>query len=233
MFTKSARFYDAIYSFKDYPKEARLIHETVESHLQSDGRVLIDVACGTGQHLVEFANWFDCYGVDLDPALLAIGAERFPRERLFEGDMRTFDLGFPADVVTCMFSSVGYMTTVEELRKAIRHMADQLKPGGVLVIEPFLYPESWTPGFLHFLHVDEPDLKVARMSSSEVRDNVAILDFHYLVGTVDGVTHEVERHELGLFTQAEYQEAMEAGGLRVDYDPVGPMGRGLFVGVKS
>lgn len=232
MFTKTAAYYDAIYSFKDYPKEAQMVRDAILSHLTSGGKDLLDVACGTGKHLFEFTKWFNVYGVDLDPELLRIASGPIQEERLYEGDMRTFDLGFPVDVVTCLFSSVAYMTTVPELRAAVANMARQLKPGGVLVIEPFLYPESWTPGYLHFLHVDEPQLKIARMSRSEQEGSVAVLDFEYLIGTPAGVYRESEQHKLGLFAQTEYEAAMEDCGLKVDYDPVGPMGRGLFVGAK-
>lgn len=232
MFTKTAKFYDAIYSFKDYPKEAQRIHEVIESHLKSGGNDLVDVACGTGKHLFEFTKWFNVYGVDIDPELLKIASGPIQEERLYEGDMRTFELGFKVDVVTCLFSSVAYMTTLDEMRKAVANMVRHLKPGGVFVMEPFLYPESWTPGFLHFLHVDEPELKIARMSRSEQEGKVAVLNFEYLIGTLDGVFRESERHELGLFHQNEYEEAMSECGLTVDYDPIGPMGRGLFVGVK-
>jgi ubiquinone/menaquinone biosynthesis C-methylase UbiE len=232
VFTKTAKFYDAIYSFKDYPAEAELLRESVDQHKKSEGRTLLDVACGTGKHLELFSQWFDVYGVDLDSELLAIAGERTDAVRLHRGDMRTFDMGRQFDVVTCLFSSVAYMTTPEDLRKAIRNMVDHLKSGGVLVIEPFLYPESYTPGFLHFLHVDEPELKLARMSRSEQQGSVALLNFEYLIATPEGVFHETEQHRLGLFEQCEYEAAMTECGLVVDYDPVGPMGRGLFVGVK-
>lgn len=233
MFTKTAPFYDAIYSFKDYPTEADRLKECVDQHLQSDGRALLDVACGTGKHLELFGQWFDVYGVDLDTELLAIAAERADAVRLHRGDMRTFDMGRQFDVVTCLFSSVAYMTTDKDLREAVENMTKHVKPGGVLIIEPFLYPESYTAGFLHFLHVDEPALKIARMSRSEQQGDVALLNFEYLIATPEGVFHESEQHRLGLFHQAEYEQAMTDCKLKVDYDPVGPMGRGLFVGVKS
>lgn len=233
VFTKTAKFYDAIYSFKDYPAEAELVKDSVDHHLKTDGRTLLDVACGTGTHLALFSQWFDVYGVDLDSELLAIAGERTDAVRLHRGDMRNFDMGRQFDVVTCLFSSVAYMTTFDDLREAIRNMANHVKSGGVLVVEPFLYPESYSPGFLHFLHVDEPELKIARMSRSEQQGKVALLNFEYLIATPEGVFHESEQHRLGLFTQAEYEAAMADCQFAVDYDPVGPMGRGLFVGVKA
>jgi ubiquinone/menaquinone biosynthesis C-methylase UbiE len=233
VFTKTARYYDEIYSFKDYVQESERIHEAIENHLKTDGRDLLDVACGTGKHIELLSQWFRPEGLDVDEAILNTARERNPQVRFRVGSMETFDAGRTYDVVTCLFSSIAYMTTLGQMQKAVGNMARHVKPGGVLVLEPFLYPESYTPGFLHFLHVDEPDLKVARMSCSEQEGSVAVLNFHYLIGTPEGVTHETERHELGLYTQTEYQEALEACRLTVDYDPVGPMGRGLFVGVKA
>jgi ubiquinone/menaquinone biosynthesis C-methylase UbiE len=50
MFTKSARFYDAIYSFKDYAQESAKIDALIRQHSHSGGSTLLDVACGTGAH---------------------------------------------------------------------------------------------------------------------------------------------------------------------------------------
>jgi hypothetical protein len=39
------KYYDKIYSFKDYEQEAGKIAQIIEQHLCSDGRRLLDVAC--------------------------------------------------------------------------------------------------------------------------------------------------------------------------------------------
>jgi len=68
------------------------------------------------------------------------------------------------------------------------------------------------------------------MNVSAVEDGVSIIEFHYLVATAPGVAYFTERHELGLFTLAEYEEAMRAAGLEVMLDHEGLMGRGLLIG---
>lgn len=232
MFTKSARFYNAIYSFKDYAKEAEELHEIIGSHLKSGGNTLLDVACGTGKHLVELSRWYEVFGIDIDSDLLGLVPDQIQKGNLFEGDMRTFDLGFQVDVVTCLFSSIGYMTNLDDLRKAAANMARHVKPGGVMIVEPWLYKENYKSPHLHMLTVDEDDLKISRISQGDRRGDISVIDFQYLIVTHDEVIRDSERHELGLYDQAEYQAAMEDSGLTVDYDPIGPMGRGLFVGVK-
>jgi hypothetical protein len=52
------------------------------------------------------------------------------------------------------------------------------------------------------------------------------------VATSEGVSHFVEHHEMGLFTDDEYQKAFRNAGLTVIHDPEGLTGRGLYIGLK-
>ena len=80
--------------------------------------------------------------------------------------------------------------------------------------------------------VDQPDVKIVRMSYSGQRANVSSIEFQYLIGTSKGIDHSVEIHELGLFTHDEYLAAFEAAGLNVTHDPEGLDDRGLYIGFK-
>jgi len=228
VFSRSARLYDAIYaSIRDYPREAAALNRLIQEHRPS-ARTLLDVACGTGAHL-EHLSGYEVEGLDLDPEMLAVARERLPDVPFHEGDMVAFDLGRRFDAVVCMFSSIGYVRTEERLRSAIGSMARHLKPGGVLVVEPWLTPEAWQDGHVGAVFVDEPELKIARINAAEREGNLSWFEFEYLVGTPDGVEHFTERHELGLFTVEEYLGAFGAAGLEAEHDPEGPMGRGLYV----
>lgn len=232
MFTKSARFYDAIYSFKDYAAEAGEVRDLIKARYPA-ARTLLDVACGTGHHLEHLSDLFESEGLDLDEELLAVARERLPEVPLHHGDMRSFDLGKSFDAVTCLFSAIGYVASEEELHASIERMAAHLNPGGVLVIEGWLGPDEWNLDHIGSLYVDEPDLKIARMNVPELRGRISVVDFHYLVATPGEVSHFTELHELYLFTPEEYMGALKAAGLRVERDAEALMGRGVYVGVKS
>lgn len=232
MYARSARYYDAIYSFKDYAAEAAAVSARIRAH-RPDAATLLDVACGTGAHLVHFAREYRIEGIDLSEEQLAVARTRLPGVELHQGDMTTFDLGKTFDAVTCMFSSIGYVGTLEGLDAAVGHMAAHLAPRGVLVVEPWLQPDAFEDGHLSTLFVEEPDIAVARMSISHKERRRSWFDMEHLVGSADGVDHFVEHHELGLFTVEEQIAAFERAGLRVEHDPEGPMGRGLYVGVAS
>jgi ubiquinone/menaquinone biosynthesis C-methylase UbiE len=231
MFDKTAEYYDAIYSFKDYQQEAEKLHNLIQQHKLSPGKSLLDVACGTGQHIAHLAAHYSTTGLDLDAEILALAEKRNPDIPFYQGDMIGFSLDQRFDVVTCLFSSVGYMKTIPRMTEAIANLARHAVPGGLLIIEPWLTPEVWMEGNVHALFVDKPELKIARMNITETRDGLSVFDMHYLIATRDGVEYFVEQHALGLFTLEEYETAFEAAGLKPIFIEEGLTGRGLYLGV--
>jgi ubiquinone/menaquinone biosynthesis C-methylase UbiE len=232
MYTKSIPFYDVIYSFKDYQAEAQNLMDIIREHLQSGGDRLLDVACGTGKHLEFLKEAYEVEGLDLSLELLKIAQERAPEVLYHQADMMDFDLGKEFDVVTCLFSSIGYVKTLDNLNRAVKCMSNHLIAGGVLIIEPWFTPDSWNPGTVAANFTDEPELKIARMNISCVEGKLSYFDFHYLIATPEGVQSFVERHELGLFEIEEVSKTMKRSGLEVIYDDEGLTGRGLFIGQK-
>jgi SAM-dependent methyltransferase len=228
-FVTTAHYYDRIYSFKDYAGEVSELLSIIDRDLHTGGRRLLDVACGTGLHLQYLKAHFEAEGLDVSPELLEIARERNPELTFHCDDMRSFSLDARYDVITCLFSSIGYMTTLSDLRRAIARMADHLVPGGILFVEPWFTPDMWKPNSVHALFIDEPELKIARINTSLTEGCLSIFDLHHLIGTPEGTEHIVEHHGLGLYTVDEMTEAFEAALLEVRFDPKGLTGRGLHV----
>jgi len=233
-FEKSAEYYDMIYDAvgKDYRKEASRIHHIIGTHKRSYGKALLDVACGTGRHIHYLRKYYACEGLDLQPKLLAHARKRNPNIIFHRGNMLTFSLHKQFDAITCLFSAIGYMRSIRELDRAIRNMAYHLKPGGVLILEPWLTPEQIIPNYVGAVFVNQPKLKLARMNTTDIKGRLSIMEFHYLLGRPDGVEHFTELDKFGLFTKKEYLGAFRSSGLRVKYDHKGLIGRGLYIGVK-
>jgi SAM-dependent methyltransferase len=233
MYRRNAKYYDAIYSWKDYAAETTKLVEFIQARARRPATTLLDVACGTGAHLAHLRSYFQVEGVDVEPEMLNVARERLPGVTLTQGDMADFDLGRTFDVVTCLFGSIGYVMTLERLTLAVTNMARHVAPGGLLAIEPWFIPQLFHPGTIHSLFVDQPDLRIARMNVSRIEDRLSILHFHYLVGTPQGIDYWEEQHEMALFTHDEYEATFQSAGLEVSYDAEGLWGRGLYIGLKS
>ena len=166
--------------------------------------------------------------------MLARARRRVAGAPLHEGDLRTFDLGRRFDAVTCLFSSIAYLVPAVELECGVANLARHLVDGGVLVIEPWVFPERWVPAPLPRVDSAEgEDLAVTRMTWIRTEGRRSLLDMHWLIGSTAGVEHVPEHHETFLYTDVEYREAFTAAGCSVELDPEGLIGRGLYVGVKG
>jgi SAM-dependent methyltransferase len=230
----SAEVYDLIHQAmgKDYATEAGQVSQEIRAR-KADASSLLDVACGTGGHLMHLRSDFAVCGVEVDPSMIEVARRRLPGVELHGGDMRTFALARRFDAVTCLFSAVGYMLRREDLDLAMATMARHLVPGGVLVVEPWFHPDQWFEGHVVAEAANEADIAVARVSRSTREGNISRFDFHYAIARPDGIETFVEPHAMGLWTTEEYRAAMESTGLAVDHDPVGLIGRGLFIGVAG
>jgi dTDP-3-amino-3,4,6-trideoxy-alpha-D-glucopyranose N,N-dimethyltransferase len=226
-----ADVYDLIYrDQKDYAAEARSIADLVRTRNPA-ARSLLDVACGTGEHLLHLRSYFDdLAGLELSEPMLAHARDKLPGTPLHQGDMREFDLGRRFDTVCCMFSSIGYLAGVDELHRAVARMTAHVAPGGLLVVEPWLTPDIWRDGYLSHESYRDGDRQLVRMSHSSTHGRRSRIRMHYLLGEPGGIRHFTDEHDLTLFTREEYERAFTAAGCRVEFEPGGPTGRGLLTG---
>jgi SAM-dependent methyltransferase len=229
VFKRSARLYDLFYDWKDYEEEARRLRELIAGACPH-ARSLLDVACGTGRHLEYLRRHYDAEGLDLNAELLEIAAERNPETPFHQADMVNFSLPRDFDVVTCLFSSIGYVNGLEGMHQAISNMAKHVRAGGVLILEPWFGPDDWEDGHVSALYVDQPRMKAARMNVSRSEGRFSVLDFHYLAAESSGVSYFTEKHSLFLFTHDEYSDALSQAGLEIHFDRYGLEGRGLYIG---
>ena len=232
-YEKSSETYDAVYlSKKDYVKEAEQVHGIVQEQRKSAGNELLDVACGTGLHAEAFQRWYQVEGLDFSEGQLAVARVRLPHVKFYHADMTNFATGKHYDVVTCLFSAIGELLDIEQVNSAVGTMAKHLKPGGVLLVEPWLRPEQFREGRIWAEFVDEPELKIARMTTAERHGKIVDLSMHHLVGRPGKIEEFVEHHQEAMHSVDEYTNAFKLAGLDVTYDEEGLIGRGLYIGVK-
>jgi ubiquinone/menaquinone biosynthesis C-methylase UbiE len=231
-YERSAAVYDVFYSWLDYERHAVTIHALIEEK-RPGARTVLDIACGTGRYTEQLARWYEVEGLDLSQPMLRMARRRLPDTTFHNADMKAFDLSRSYDALVCMFSSIAYVTSVEDLGSMLRCCARHLEPGGVLIIEPWFGPDAWMPGHIDARAVDGDGVKVSRVTTSRVDGRRAEMRWAWAVAWEDGTADAyVEEHPTGLFTVAEYADLLAAAGLQAEYDPEGPLGRGLHVAVK-
>ena len=230
-YRKLALYYDRIYHGKDYRTESASIAQLIRRH--THGKELLDVGCGTGQHLVHLRKQFRCTGVDASAAMLAVARKKVKGARFHKGDMRTFSLRKKFDALVCLFSGIGYLRSDRELVQAFRNFLRHLRPGGVCLVEPWLSPRVLKAGRPHMVTYDNADLKMARLNVSERKKDLSVLDMHHLIAERrTRVRYLRSRHELRMVGTPKLLQLMRRAGLRARFLRRGLTGRGLLVGTK-
>lgn len=229
VFVHSAELYDSIYGFKNYSSECDRLRTLINEFVPG-ARTILDVACGTGEHARFLKQDYAVDGIDINENYLASARLKNPSGNYIHADLMDFDLGRTYDVVTCLFSAIGIVATFERLECAIRRMANHVRPGGALIIEPWFTPEEWRPTRPFILAGEVRGDKVYRISFSIREGPGSVLLHHYLRGRPNRIEHYDERIELGLFTRDEMTWAHEFAGMETQYDSEGLMGRGLYIG---
>jgi len=206
-----AKTYDAfthgVYQYERWT--GRLLGQAERCGLE--GNRLLDVACGTGlSFLPMLERGWQVTGCDLSPAMIEVARAKVGDEvELHVADMRDLPLLGEFDLVWSLNDSLNYLLSVEEMRSALRSMAPNLAPSGVLLFdlntlltfEGFLRSETRTTGGKRFLWEGQ---------SGEPGTPSAIYEARL---SVDGEGAE-HIHRQRHFTEAEVLAAIEDAGLR-------------------
>ena len=212
MYGKSADYYDALYSFKDYDAAVATLQRVLDE-VAPEARTLLDVACGTGLHLERLQQPLRGRGARHQPGDARDRAQPLPGRDLPRGrhgglhacrPLRRRDVPVQLDRVRPHAGAA---------RVGGRLDAPPPAAGGVILLEPWFTPERFWTHTITANHVDEPDLKITWMYTSEREGDVAILDMHYLVGRPERHRDASGASRAGAVQQDQITSAFAAAGL--------------------
>ena len=226
-YTHLAAWYDAVYAArgKDYEAEASWITER-----WPNADSLLDVGCGTGEHLRYLALHYHVAGVDLHDEMIRLARLKLPGVPLTQAPMTSMNLDRTFDLVTCLFAAAAYLPDEAALTSALERFAAHTAPGGHVLVEPSVLPDEIQPPQTQrdsFLDHGQP---VTRTTTAQVDGNQLMVTFTFEHGEERRTVRET--HTFSLFSREAYQRAFEAAGLTVRFERPGPGGRGLFIGER-
>ena len=111
-----------------------IINTILDNAGVTDGRDVLDVACGTGVMIPDYLKRkaASVIGIDISPKMAEIARAKFPQPEvtILCGDVETADFGKPFDCVV-VYNAFPHFPDPERL---IARLAELLKPGGTLTV---------------------------------------------------------------------------------------------------
>ncbi len=233
-YSRLARYYDQMYAHIDYESAAQRLHDIIQKYKQTEGNRLLDVGCGTGTHIMYLKDKYQAMGFDISEEMLSVAREKCPNTSFVQGSMVSMELDQVFDVIICLFGSITYLTTEEELNLAIRSFSKHTTAGGVIIIEPLFTEETVRERGMGLICLNLPDIKIARSNVSRREGNVVYLDFHFLISTREhGTEHFIDPSPMGVISKNTFKGIMEKNGFSVEFIEPGFDKEILIVGVKE
>ena len=134
-----AQCYDRFMEQVPYEEWADWICQELQSHGIMDGLIL-ELGCGTGNMTELLAQrGYDMIGIDASAQMLAEALNKRDESGhdilYLEQDMREFELYGTVRAVICVFDSINYICSPQELLTVFRLVNNYLDPGGLFLFD--------------------------------------------------------------------------------------------------
>jgi ubiquinone/menaquinone biosynthesis C-methylase UbiE len=127
-------YYDRFCAEVDYAEQCAFANRAFGCFATSGGQTYLDLACGTGPHLLHMRDYsFELNGLDNSARMLEQAAVKVPDAHLVLADMAALDQHHAYDLVTCFLYSIHYSHPLSAMRTTLQQVWKALKPGGVFI----------------------------------------------------------------------------------------------------
>ena len=228
-----ADLFPLISSPEEYADEAAYYRRELRRHLGPGRHRILELGVGGGHNLSHLTGEFDATAVDLSEAMLAQSRRLNPSVTHHLGDMRTVRLGETFDAVL-VHDAIAYMTTEDDLLAAFETARAHLRHGGLLLLAPDFYVETFTSPRVHHETRERDGVEFTYVEYDvdlDPTDTQVEGTFVFFIHEDGELRIEVDRHVTGLFPIATWERLLTEAGFipaKVDY-PVSEDGRDMYL----
>lgn len=154
----------------------------LESYGLIAGKHYLDIGCATGVLIREFSNrGVKCVGIDPSQEFIHFGKAQLSavgskNSELHESSIQDFVIQSEEfDFITCVFNTISYLGSYDEIESALKKIRLGLKRGGTFVLEFAFYLNfiGYFKDSMIINHFDD-DLKVTRLIKHSINPHRAI-----------------------------------------------------------
>lgn len=223
-FLDYSKYYDLLYSDKNYQKESEFIADLIQKYNPS-AKTVLNIGCGTGRHDQYLRKLgYDVTGIDASEVMIRIAKENNSEstDKYYEGNARTFRAGKTFDVVISLFHVMSYQNSNQDVLDYFETISTHLNNTGVAIIDYW-----YSPAVIHLKpenrtkKIESSDYRLTRLASTVVdyMRSIATVTFDLSIQDVrtGRVTKLTEHHPMRFFSLNEIDFFANSKGLTSEH----------------
>ncbi len=221
LYTDLANLFPVITPREHYREEAKFWSSILRSALGAGAHRILEMGVGGGHLLSYLRDDFSATAVDLSATMLALSKKLNPTVRHIQGDMRSLDLDEKFDAVL-IHDAVSYLLSENDIRATAQTALTHLRAGGLLVMAPDYFKETFIPdrisSFTNILD-DQTVTFIEHTWDPNPDDTEIEVNMFFLIKKNGKMIIEEDIHHLGLFQRDVWERILQETGFSVKWIP--------------
>ncbi len=212
-----AELYDLFYADKPYADEAAFVHECIREFSLRPTRDILELACGTGSHALEFEKLgYSVTATDRSPDMLEVARKRARGKNLALAEMQQLELPKKNfDAAVCLFDSIGYLKTNEAIAQALARIRNHLRESALFILEFWHAPamlNGYSPTRERRWKIDNADVTRTSETTLDRENNLAEVVYTVEERTPDGSCRTFRESHVNRFFSVNEMETLLSRG---------------------
>lgn len=209
LYNELAKYYD-LFNFSDYKKQSDFIDRVISNNFNKNNKIkMLDLACGTGEHIKLLKNKYQIEGADINPGILKVARNKNPENIFYKADLNR--LKFKEnnyDVIYCLSSSIQYILSPKDMLNALKQIYFSLKKKGIFIFDLGYCKEKWIEGYVGIRTIVNDDFQAAEIFKSRSKNNISYYNPIYLVNKKGHFKFYIDDHKIYLYSIKEIKQCV-------------------------
>lgn len=172
------KIYDQLYKDKNYNYDVENILNVYSNIKSCTPKKMLDVGCGTGNHILEFQKTIDTiFGIDINPEMIKIAKRKIQNKKchFYDCSISEFNKnGF--DLVVSLFFVVNHVTKLNELIMFFQEIYNKMDKNGLFFFDCYngsvvMFEDTQKK------HVKHDEIDIVVSSSKDFLESGFIINF--------------------------------------------------------